>query len=411
MANIFTRAIDGVRDRLPPLRKPETNSAYLDLLDDYSWILSERDKNYGIGWHTYYRAGKNVWVFACIQAYLDTVRNLGFKIKSPEENYQNVARVDYLTNLFNNPMGLKSNETFSTLHSAMWKSLLLLGDSFVEIINSEKYTKLPIGFKHIPTELMHYYEDTDQWGFINNGHRFENDEILHIKEPSIRGSVWGTSRIDVLAKDLSIEILGRDFTKEILERKGLDPSGVIEYSKDINDVAYDKEISRLQALAKSGRKGTMVLRGAKFNSVGITQEDMQYTELMTDIRDRILAVYGVPHSMVSLTSQNLHEDSVLSQNRAFKKRFNGTAKLFEDGFQKVLGRSTFRELFQYNEMDIDDELTRAQIDDIRLKNGSLTINESRKNNGLPPLIEDSQRPDSLNGYKSTLMREGLLKRI
>ena len=289
--------------------------------------------------------------------FVNEVRNLGFKIKSPEDTHQNVERVNYLTNLFNNPMGYNSQDTYSTLQSPMWHSLLLLGDAFCEVINDEQFNKIPIGFKFIPTELMHYYDDTDQWGFINNGYRFESDQLIHVKEPGIRGSVWGRSPIDVLARDLTLEILGRSFTKEILERKGLDPSGVIEFDSNLNDQAYSEEIARLTAMANGNRRGTMVLRGARFNKVGITQEDMEYNLLMSDIRDRILAVMGVPPAKVSIIeTASIDLGSGQTQDKQFKKTFNGKAKLFEDSFNKVLGRSAFREFFTIDAMFYSDLL-------------------------------------------------------
>lgn len=413
--NMFTKAYEEIKNKLPILRRPSNNSAYNDLLLDYSWILSNRNKSTGIGWHTYYKAGENVWLRSCINVYINEVRNLGFEIKSPDESHQNMGRVNYLTGLFNNPMGNYSQDTYATYQSAMWHSLLLLGDAFSEVIYDSEYNNVPIGFKHIPTELMYYYEDTDQWGFINNGYRFEAEEIIHIKEPGIRGSVWGESPVDVLARDLTLDILGRNFTKEILERKGLDPSGVIEYDKDLNDTAYNSEITRLQTMANSTkRRGTMVLRGAKFNKVGITQEDMEYSKLSADIRDRILAVMGVPPAKVSIIeTASIDLGSGQTQDKQFKKTFNGKAKLFEDAFNKVLGRSAFREFFKYNELDIEDRLVKAQIDDIRLGNGTSTINEIRASYGQPPLLDAeydyiNNTQKHLNFYKNALHREGVL---
>lgn len=411
MNNIFTKTYEGIKNKLPVLRKPSVNSAYDDFLLNYSWILSNRNKSSGVGWRTYYQAGRNVWLRSCINVYINEVRNLGFEIKSPDETHQNIRRVNYLTDLFNNPMGKYSQDTYATYQSAMWHSLLLLGDAFSEVIYDSEYTNTPIGFKHIPTELMFYYEDTDQWGFINNGYRFEADELIHIKEPGIRGSVWGESPVDILARDLTLEILGRDFTKDILERKGLDPSGVIEYSKDLNDTEYNNEIARLQALARSGRRGTMVLRGAKFNKVGITQEDMEYSELMSDIRDRILAIMGVPPIKVSIIETgSMDLGSGNSQDKQFKKTFNGKAKLFEDGFNKVLGRSAFREFFKYNELDVEDKLVKAQIDDIQLGNGTTTVNEVRASYGKPPIMDYAydSTTKKLSYYKQALKREGVL---
>ena len=409
--NIFTKTYNQIKASLSVLRKPAYTSAYSDLLNQYSWIAARRNKYAGVGWETYYRAGNNVWLRACINVYLNEVRNLGFTIKSPEETHQNIEKVHYLEGLFNNPMGFSNNDTYSIFQSQMWESLLLLGDAFCEVIYDDKYKNIPIGFKHIPTELMFYYEETDEWGFINNNHRFDPKDLVHIKEPSPRGSVWGRSPVDTLARDITLEILGRDFTKEILERKGLDPSGTIEFDSNLDNVSYNQEIARLQAMANGNRHGTMVLRGAKFNKVGITNEDLQYAELMEDIRDRILAVMGVPPSHVSiLQTASLDTGSGQSQDKRFKKVFQGKAKLFEDGYNKVLGRSGFRETFHYKEADLQDSLVKAQTEEIKIRSGILSVNEVRQTYGLPPVPETTYNSNiATKKYKQALISEGLLK--
>lgn len=418
MSNIFNKAYDGLKNNLPFVRRPTTDSAYDTFLDrfvngQYNWITEPRNKSTGIGWRTYYQASRNVWVNACIKVYVNEVRNLGFKIKNKEDGYSNLSRINYLINLFNNPMGLYSQDTYATLHSNMWSSLLLMGDSFCEVIYDDTYSNVPIGFKYIPCEVMCYYEDEDQWGFIDNSHRFEPENIIHVKEPSIHGNVWGESPIDVLAHDLILEILGNDFTQEILERKGLDPSGYIKFDSQLNDVAYNNEIARMKAMEHQNRHGTLILRGADFKSIGIKAEDMQYSDMIRNIRDRILATFGMPPYKVGIIeTSNLDLGSGNSQDKNFKKTFQGKAKLFEDAFNKVLGRSAFHEYFKYNDLDIEDKLVKAQIEDIRIKNGTLLPNEVRKSYGQEPIYDNSLIPSSqknLKMYKSALENEGLLK--
>ena len=416
--SVFNKAYDGLKNRLPFVRRPTVDSAYDNFLNNfingqYNWVVEPRSKNVGVGWRTYYRASKNVWVNACIKVYVNEVRNLGFKIKTKEDGYSNVSRVNYLTNLFENPMGLYSQDTYATLQSNMWGSLLLMGDAFCEVIYDDVYSNVPIGFKYIPCELMRYYTDTDQWGFIDNSHRFESENIIHVKEPSLHGNVWGESPIDVIAHDLILEILGIDFTQEILERKGLDPSGYIKFDSQLNDIAYNQEIARLKAQAHQNRHGTMVLRGADFKSIGISSEDMQYYDMIKNIRDRILATFGMPPYKVGvIETSNLDLGSGNSQDKNFKKTFQGKAKLFEDAFNKVLGRSAFHEYFQYNDLDIEDKLVKAQIEDIRIKNGTLLPNEVRKGYGQEPIYDQNLIPSTqknLRMYKNALEHEGLLK--
>lgn len=416
--NIFNKAYEGLKNNLPFVRKPTVDSAYDNFLDrfingQYSWVTEPRNKSTGIGWRTYYRAGNNVWVNACIQVYVNEVRNLGFKIKSLEDGYTNLSRVNYLTNLFDNPMGLYSQDTYATLQSNMWASLLLMGDAFCEVIYDDVYSNVPIGLKYIPCEIMTYYEDTDQWGFIDNSHRFEAENIIHVKEPSLRSKVWGKSPIDVLAHDLILEILGNDFTQEILERKGLDPSGYIKFDSQLNDQAYNQEIARMKTMEHQNRHGTMILRGADFKNIGITSEDMQYADMIRNIRDRILATFGMPPYKVGIIeTSNLDLGSGNSQDKNFKKTFQGKAKLFEDAYNKVLGRSAFHEYFKYNDLDIEDKLVKAQIEDIRIKNGTLLPNEVRKGYGQEPLYDTAYIPSTLKNlkmYKSALEHEGLIE--
>lgn len=419
MDNIFTKAYTSLKNNLPFVRRPTVSSAYDNFIENfttgyYSWVTEPRSKAHNVGWRTYYNAGRNVWVNACIKVYINEVRNLGFKIKSQEDGYVNVSRTNYLTNLFNNPMGLYSQDTYAILHSRLWGSLLLLGDAFCEVIYDEDYSNVPIGFKYIPCQLMHYYENEDQWGFIDNGHRFEPENIIHVKEPSLYNDVWGESPIDVIAHDLTLEILGKDFTQEILERKGLDPSGYIKFDSQLNDTAYNQEIARMKAEAHQNRHGTLILRGADFKNIGISSEDMQYYDMIKDIRDRILATFGMPPYKVGIIeTSNLDLGSGNSQDKNFKKTFQGKAKLFEDAFNKVLGRSAFHEIFKYNDLDIEDKLVKAQIEDIRIKNGTLLPNEVRKGYGQEPIYDvnvTSSSQKNLKMYRNALEYEGLLEK-
>lgn len=399
-----------LRSKLPVLREPKLNSNYEYVLSNMAWVLQRRNKATGVGMQTYYHAMKNVWVNACIQTYLDEVVNLGFMIKNPVSDQVDVVASNYLTNLFENPMGYDSNDTYSSYQTLLWKSYLGLGDAFSEVIFDEQFSKVPIGLKHIPTEIMQYYSDTDQWGFFDDSYRFEPENLIHIKDPDIRGGVWGESKIDILASDIRLEILGRDYTSEILENKGLSPSGTIEYDNTMTDLEWNNEIARLEAMAQHNRQGTMILRGGKYNQSSVTNRDLQYQQLMEDVRDRVLATYGVPPHMVSVVEvANIGTGTGESQMKQFKKTFKGKARIFEDAFKKVLGRSTFKETFEYKELDIDDKLVKAKIDDIRINNGSLSIDEVRASYGQSPLPKTGSEVNIIRNVSSNERYKEILK--
>ncbi len=387
MNNIFTKAYHTLNNKLPFLRRPKNESYTNTLLNQYGWTFQRRSKSMGVGWNTYYHAMNNVWVNACIQTYLDEIINLGFIINNPEQNEVDFTHVSYLENLFNNPMGVSNNDSYEIFTMLMWKSYLGLGDAFCEVVHDPEYTNVPIGLKHIPSEYMKYNLENDCWEFMNGTHQFEDDELIHVKDPDIRGSVWGESKIDILASDIALEILGRTHTSDILENNGLDPRGVLEYDTNLDDTKWNQEIARLSALSQTQQKtGTLIVRGGKYTRATTSNRDMEFMELMKDVRDRVLATYSVPPQKVSIIeTANLGSGSGDSQERQFKKTLSGKSKLFEGAFNKVLGRSLFNEVFQYGDLDLEDKEKRANIENTQINNGSVTINEVRSGYSMDPV--------------------------
>lgn len=400
-----------VNQYLPSLRKPGYNSNFEVYKRQLGWVYQKRSKVHGYGWQSYYEAMNTVWVSACIDAYVNTVTNLDYLIHNPNSETVNNTKINYLNNLFQNPMGLDSNITYEIYQKQMWSSFLGIGDAFTEVIYDHQYDKVPVGLQYIPAHCIQYYEDTDQWGLIN-GHRFEKDHIIHIKDADVQGSPWGESKLDKLARDIYMETLGLDYTKELLENKGLDPRGAIEYDSSVSASSYELQEARLKAQSQSpSRLGTIVLHGGHYNKIGNSNQDMQFTELLTYSRDRTLALYGVPPSMVSIIeTANLGSGSGLSQQKQFKKTFKGKAKLFEKAYTKILGRSIFDEIFEYGDLDIQDMKERAEIENIRINNGSLTVNEVRQGYGQEPVSWGDNNPNMNlnNGIDNGLAGMGLL---
>ena len=374
-----------INNHMPRIRRPGANAHINQFNNEYGSFFKYRNKSVGVGWNTYYKAMSNVWVNACIQTYIDEIINLGFTIKDPNTEIVNKAHVDYYTKFFKKPMGSKSNYTYSIYQSLMWKSYLGLGDAFSEVIYGD-YKTVPVGLKYIPAEFMRYYTDTSQWGFYDDSYRFETEELIHVKDPGIYDGVWGESKIDVIAREINLELLAEGHTLNMLENGGFSPNGVIEYSDNIKPQELKLEMARLQAEAENSESGVLVLRGANYKSLGFSNKDMEYEKLINRVRDCIIATYGVPPAKVSIIeTANLGSGSGNAQDKQFKKTLKGKAKNFEDAFTTIIGRSGFNEIFQYNDLDIEDKLQRAQIENIKLNNKTLTINEVRKGYGQEPV--------------------------
>ena len=374
---------------LPGIRRPQDNSLYNTFLGNYGWAQRRSNKPGG-DFEVYYQALNNVYVHRCIQVEIDSLLATGFQINNLDEAEINIARTNYLYNLFNNPQGYKSEVTYPMFHSQYIRSFEGTGDAFIEVNHEEIFQqKVPTGLTYVPSELMKWYDDTEQWGFRQIDIRYEPEELIHIHEPDIqlKSSKWGMCKIDKIGLAIAIMFLGMRYNKQIMENDGIDPKAVLSFDKDMDNQSFLNELARLEALKQEKKKGgTLAIKGGVFTSPSVNSRDMDWGRLLELARDMIITGYGAQPAMVGvIETANLGTGSGESQKKNFKDTLQGRAAFIEGAFNKSLGHNGFDELFQFSDLDIEDKLNRAQIEDIRLKNGSLSINEVRSTYGDEPV--------------------------
>ena len=378
--------IKGIPQHLPGIRQPERYSMFDLFMEDYGWAFTTPDKHIG-DLYTYHQAfNKNVWVRRCCMVICDEMLAQGYRINNPNSDNVNYERVNYLTNLFKAPAGRYAEETFSSLIKQIVPSFKVTGDAFIEVNHDKLFDNVPNGFKFIPTELMGYDYNAGAWCIRNTGHIFEPENLIHIYEPKIqiRGSKWGTSLIDTIAQNITLEVLGMNHNKDIFENHGLDPRGVISFDRDLKPQQVKDNILRLKK--QKNKKGVISGQGLTYQQTNNSNKDMEFLELIRYSRDCIITMFGVPPAKVDIIeTANLGTGSGESQDKNFGKVINGNCTVIEDAFNKNLGRSGFQELFEFIREDHENKLNRAEIEDKQLRNGTTFINEVRKGYGLPPV--------------------------
>lgn len=372
-------------NRLPGIRQPKRDSLLESYINEYHWAFEKTNKDIG-DIQAYYNALNNPIVARCNQVYVDESLANGFSINNPNEIENDNTNIHYLTQLFQNPLGLYNPYTFSMLNSQIWTSWNITGDCFIEVNQDKVFDNVLAGFHFVPTEMIGYDNETDQWGLRNTGYRYEDGELIHIYTPSIkkRNYMWGTSIIDTIGLSVALDFLGMKHNKDLLNNDGLDPRGVLSFDKDLSRERVNNEIRRLQKEGK--HKGTLTLQGATYNTMSTSNRDMDFISLMNYARDRIITAFGVQPSKIGVReTASLGSGTGESQDKDFQKTLNGRYKIIEEQFNKVLGRHGFTEVFEYNREDIENKKNRADIENIRLSNGSITINEVRAGYGEEPV--------------------------
>lgn len=375
----------------PVLRNPYRNSYLQQYLNDYGFLFHTANKS--MGYYGYYReAENNPYVYACVNAISDTFLVNGFSINNPDEINMNLDNVRYLTNLFNHPESHESSMTFPVFIKQIVNSFELIGDAFIEV-NYEEFDydhnnyHIINGLQYVPANLLRWFDDTGQYGFRNKPNiRYEPDELIHIYEPNLdlKNSKFGVAKLEKIQKPLLMMFLGLEYNQKILENEGIDPRAILAFDKDTPDEVYETELLRLQALVDAQKKGgTLALRGASFQSAGVSNQDMDYVNLINQCRDMIISLFRVPPSIIGvIETANLGSGNGEAQKEQFKSLMNAKAKFYESAFNKVLGHNGFEEVFQFNEMDIEDKLKRSNIESVQVRDGIRTVNEVRSGYGL-----------------------------
>lgn len=424
----------GVNRILPAVTKPQINSNFNKFMSSYGWVFLSSNRSLG-DYDLYYHAENNVFVYRSIQVISDSFLINGFDINNPNEEMVNFDRTYYLKQLFNNPSGWYSEITHAMFLKQYVTSFELTGDAFIEVSYDDldfdnRSASIINGFEVIPPQLLRWFPDTEQWGFRSKPSlRYEPDELIHIYEPSLdltRNGKYGVSKLEKIRIPIIMMFLGLDHNRKILENDGLDPRAILSFDKEITDESFERELDRLALYAEERRKGgTLAVKGATFQSDGVSNEDMDFLSLMTWCRDMILTAYGVQPGKAGIReTASLGSGTGESQDKDFKDMMNAKANLIEGAFNKVLGHNGFQELFKFNDIDIEDKLKRTQIELNKLNGGIVTVNEVRRDYGLEPVawgdvpnnlandfggeeLVDEDMSSVLKQYKNNVVKSGL----
>lgn len=372
--------------QFPGIRR-EKESLYNEFNKQYGFVF-ESNKTTG-NYNKYRNAYRNTYVFRCIETEVNALRDCGFEIDTTDETTSNTQAKDYLTNLFNNPLGFNNDMTYNTLIGLIVRSLELVGDVFLEVHYDESFGTVN-GFRYIQPQLLTYDNQREAYCFRNNPNLvYEKDELIHIYEPDpldYRKQHFGVSKVDNISEQIQLILSILRFNRDVVDNDGLSPKSLISFDKDISDISFKNELDRLALLKKQKKRGsTLAVKGATLQTPNINNTG-DWLELSIFCRDTILSNYGIPPIMLGIVeTANLGTGTGESQREVFKTQLNGLARLIEDGFNKCLGRNGFREVLNILELDIEDKTRRIDIETKKLQNGIQTINEVRSGYGMEPV--------------------------
>ena len=263
-------------------------------------------------------------------------------------------------------------------------------------IDFENDTLNPLKFEKFPFKL--YKLDAGQIAIKTNGKRitkyeqrcngklvasFNPRQVIHFKYPGPGVDVYGLSPLKTLQNAMAADLLAGQFNAQFFSNNATPRLHI-----DLGNVGV-KELQRFVERANTQLKGKphsslVTTGGATVNAISVNNKDMEFDIYAKRLRERIFAVLGMQPAILGLVSDTrdlAHQISLFT---------NLTVKPLQKLVARRLNREVIMDFFKNTPIDyvfnpissLDIESYVKQMD-ADLKNLVKTINEVRRDRGLP----------------------------
>ena len=211
-------------------------------------------------------------------------------------------------------------------------------------------------------------------------------EIFHIKALSKDGIV-GISPLQSIREQMSTMDIATAFNKGMVE-KGGSPQGILEV-----DGTFDKEVkTKIREewqRVNSNENIAVVDLGMKYKQIGISQQDMQFLEMMKFSQQQIAAIFKVPlhkiNELTHATYTNIEHQSLDYVKNTLQPL---VTQLEEEANYKLYTTKQRKEGYRCK-FNMDSELrgdseSRAKVQQTYLSYGMKSLNEVRAQNEDSP---------------------------
>ena len=265
------------------------------------------------------------------------------------------------------------------------QDLQVFGDAFLEVVwllgepvalyPLDSPSMVPLADEH--GVISGYTQHLDATRTVS----FEPHEVIHISMGGLRDSVYGVGPTHKAELPIRTWLFTKALLKEQM-RKGLPPSLHVDFPLDVQPSDTERFRQQYQArnLGIENIGNPILSRG---NAAVKELQASKVAELLATLnlcRDEILSVYGTPPAKVGvIESGNLGGGTGTSQDRTFKVNTCGplTERLLEKLTFALLisayGVTGWR--FRAGQVDWRDDQVVETIRDLRLRNGSWSLND------------------------------------
>lgn len=339
------------------------------------------------------------WVYACVNAIAEEIGMMDFKLerKMKDGRWQEVpshASIELLNNV--NPFMSSFDLFFGTQ-----AFLELHGNAFWYFATYKNTNQIAEIWLLDPTRVGIVKDEQKFIGgyvFTNDkGQKvpFEPKQILHFKKFNPNNPYRGMGTVEAAALSIDTDTFAGKYQRNFFGNSAI-PGAVLQSDKPLTQEQYN----RIKANWDSKYKGVdnayklaILEGGLKFQSMAISQKDMQYLEGRKATRDEILGMFRTPKTVIGLSEDvnraNAEAGDYVFGRRTIKPKMVFLAATLSERYLPLFGLNTgtvkdyrigYTDPVPQNQAMLIEQLNKG------LQGASYyTIDEARAEMGLPPL--------------------------
>lgn len=269
--------------------------------------------------------------------------------------------------------------------------LELTGNAFWAIIRDKK--KQPVELWPLYPNYMKIVPDEKEFirGYIYtvNGEQvpFEPEDVIHIKYSDPNDLRWGMSTVRASARAIDTDSMAADYNRKFFYNSA-QPDAVLYTDAMIDNTTWLRIKDQFQDMyggTQNAHKTAILENGLKYQAMNPNQRDMEFLKSREFNRDMILAMFGVPKSVLGM-NESVNRASAETAEYVFMK---GTIKpkmlRLIAGIQEKLA-PMFDERLIVGFVDPVPEDKSFKLQQRKdLTNLVLTVNEAREDMGYEPI--------------------------
>ena len=332
----------------------------------------------------------NGWVYACVRAISEEIANMRWRLfKMDKEEAIEIFDHEVL-DLLN---GVNEIQTGYEIKYLMGSHLELAGN-FYAVMDGVKagkdgkpqgkpkalYPLNPSGVRVI-IDHTQFPSRITKFEYTSYGKRYEFDpaQVLHLKYPDPSDLHEGIGTAQSIPLWIDADNYAMEFNRRFFIN-GARIGGVLESDNARTEAQLQFIKKSFEAIHKgydSAYKTLVLPKGTKYTQASESQKDMDFNNLMVMMRDRILAGFRVPRTVLGITDDvnraNAEATNYIFALRTIKPKMQLIVSYLNEFLVPLYGENLF--------LDFEDpvpENTELKVKEMEASNGVLSPNEQRE---------------------------------